>query len=184
MLRLIRAGGTPCGDDITISAYRESSLLDIGFTCNQILQLKGRRLTKFRMIRKAGDLISLEVRGAVLTGLEMLVSKGFTFDGEVEVFSESLPSTRELPLLGVELDGTRSSIEISAGTIDQSVEFTTRFASTSREIEIAFDTFYTASRCGSISIFFNKNMQFSGVRASIPKDVEVFSKNTGSGLAS
>lgn len=166
MLRLIRLSSFESNVTPTVSAYKDESLWDIAFNFGGSNELSRRPLTKFRAVRKSGAVASFELRGGVVCGVELLGVE--RWDAENERFSEEIPIVREIPRLGMELDGSNTQATLSLMSIDQPFEFTVRWATAQRALEIGFGDFYSASvfECGSI--MFNQDWQVTGIRIKFP----------------
>ena len=165
MLRLFRLAPHTLDGAAVASVHRDEDLLDIRFQFSDpTLALAARRLTKFRRRRKSGAIVSLELRGGIVCGLEMLGIVSGRWDSVVDTFSEEIDMVQELPLLGIELDGQNTKAELGVMTIDQAGEFFVRFAERSKTLEVSFDEIYSGSCFGAATVLFNKQQQVSGIR--------------------
>jgi len=168
MLRLFRIGSIAPLTAGTVSAFQEDTLLDLRFDLGLPPQDTERALTKFRLCRKSGAVASMELRAGRLLGVELLGLVPGRWDVRVERFSEEFDTAREIPLLGIELDGGNSRVRVDISAIDQSFEFSTRFASAQNLLEISFDEFHHASDFGAGMAMYNRHGQLAGVRVRLP----------------
>lgn len=167
MIQLLRTGAFWLDKDPSLSVYNDESLIDISFDLGGWHESQNRSLTKFRAIRKSGATVSLEMRGGVISGVELLGLHPGRWDETVRNNSREIPRTREIPLLSMELDRIDADTTVGPITIDQSRQFTTRWYEQSGFLEIAFDEFAYSSDFVCAEIFYNQHGQVSGIRMNI-----------------
>ncbi|MCQ4166781.1 hypothetical protein [Tahibacter harae] len=169
MIQLLRTGAFWLDQDPSLSVYNDASLIDISFDLGGWHESQERRLTGLRAIRKSGEIVSLEMRGGVISGVELLGIYPGNWDETRRHYSREIPRTREIPLLSMELDGPDSDTTVNLTTIRQSRQFTTHWYALSGSLEIAFDEFSYSSDFVCGEIFYNQKGQVSGIRLKIGK---------------
>lgn len=113
--------------DVSLSVHSDAGLIDIGFDFGGWHESQDRILTKFRTVRKSGEIFSLEIRGGVVSGIELLGVYPGRWDSAVWQVSREIPWMQEIPVLSMELDGANSNVEVDLSSISQSQGFTTRW---------------------------------------------------------
>ncbi len=109
------------------------------------------------------------MRGGQLIGVELLGVDQRRWE-KVERFSEEFNVVHEVPLLGIELDDANTHARVDRSAIDQPAEFSSRWASSQRILEIGFDDFYSASDFGCGLAIYNRHGQLAGVRVRFPNE--------------
>lgn len=164
MLQLIRLASFECVEESHLSIFQEETLLSVGFEGRGFALVADRSLTQFRFERASGALVSFELRGGVLCGIELLGVVAGRWDQTVERFSEEVPRKYEIPLLGVELDGKNSYAKVDISAISQAREFRLTWAVSTSTLEVLFGNIDSASDFGCGSLLYNDGGVVVGAR--------------------
>lgn len=164
MLKLIRLASTGVDVNVAVTTYVDEDLIDVNFGLELCGLARGRALTKFRLFRGDGAVVSLEMRGGLICGAELLGIRPGCWDVQVEYFSEISSQAQEVPAIGFELDGMSTTAAVGVMTIDQKSEFEVRWARAMQSLEITFDECHRASVFSGVAVFFNGKSQVSGFR--------------------
>lgn len=164
MLRLFRLSGLPVVEVPSVSSYSDEWLISLPIDYGFDLELSQRRLTKFRLERRSGALLSFEMRGGLVAGIELLGIIPGRWDQVLEKFSTEVETTEEIPLHGIEVDGRNTVADCDLSAITQRGEFVVRWASSQNAIEVNFGVVHSSSKFGDVSVFFDDEQRLCGVR--------------------
>lgn len=163
MLRLLRLSAIE-QSNFSALVFKDERLISFAFDTDCSADFQRRPLTKYRFERKSGVLVSFELRGGVLLGLEILGLEYGNWDVVLDRFSEEFPRAHEVPLLGMELDGSNTRAVLDLSAITQSQEFLLRWASSTHTLEVTFGEIYSASHFGCGLLLYDQEHRVSGLR--------------------
>lgn len=166
MLRLFRSGAIESGEAAVLSAYADGNLLDYRFQFAAATILRKRCLTKYRLA-SADAVVSFDLYGGVVLGIEMLGLSPMRASTQIDRFSEEFSDVSEIPVLGMELDGKRTSMTMDIMAITQPSALALRYATATRQFEVCFDACVRSSSFGAGSILYNADYQVAGVRLNL-----------------
>lgn len=164
MLRLFRAHGLPNVRPISVFSHSDEWLIDLAINYGTEIALADRQLTKFRLERKSGALLSVEMRGGLIVGVELLGIIPGRWDRTIERFASETHDTDEIPVHGIELDGRNTEASCDVSAITQSAEFSVQWAVAENAIELMFGVACACSTFGKVRAFYDHDQRLSGMR--------------------